>query len=193
MVKGFGIGLGIYIVVSPASLALVALAPSLLPRSFATTVQMILLAVVIVLGLAYAYRGSRQGRRMGLLCPGCGGELVGTMGDGPWIQDLVLETGKCPTCHIQLLDPGEVGPVPRTLSRGDHVRGVAWIAALLGGIAATAYFGNAAIRGRRSVNCNRRYAAAQNAADSAVVDARVLGTRATVTCGEMRRSGQLRR
>ena len=193
MVKGFGIGLAIFLVAFPALLAVVALAPSLLPGSATTAVQMVLLGVVVVAGLTFAIRGSRQMRRIGLLCPGCRGELVGTVGDGAWIQDLVLETGKCPTCQMQLLDPGEVGPVPQTLSRGDHVRAIALIAALLAGIAATVYLGNAAVRARRSANCNRRYAAALNAADSTVVDARVLGKRATLTCGEMRRSGQLGR
>ena len=38
-------------------------------------------------------------------------ELVGQMG-GVWIDDYVLETGKCPGCEAQLLDPADVRPIP---------------------------------------------------------------------------------
>jgi hypothetical protein len=191
MVKGFGIGMAIFLIGFPALLAVNWLAPTSLRGSFGA-VAFVLCAAGVAAMLLFAIRGSRMMRRIGLVCPACGAELVGTMGvAGAWIQDRVFETGKCPRCRAQLLDPTEVGPEPRTLTRADHARVLGLIAALLTALGAITYFGNASVAARRSASCNRRYAAAHSSVDSGAVDVRRLNERGTVTCGDLRRAGRL--
>lgn len=109
-------------------------------------------------------------RRIGLVCNACGAELVGAMGvAGAWIQDRVFETGKCPRCGAQLLDPEEVGPESRTFTYADNARALGLIAALLAALGA----------------------AAHNPVDSGAVDVKPLNERGTVTCGDLRRAGRL--
>jgi hypothetical protein len=191
MVKGFGIAMAIFLVGFPALLAVSWLAPTLLQESFGP-VAVVLCAAGVASMLVFAIRGSRMMRRIGLVCPACGTELVGTIGvAGAWIQDRVFETGKCPRCGAQLLDPTEVGPESRTFTRADHARALGLIAALLAALGAITYFGNASMAARRSASCNRRYAAAHNPVDSGAVDVKPLNERGTVTCGDLRRAGRL--
>ena len=60
--------------------------------------------VAFVLGL----RGKRASRRHDLLCPFCRADLLGTKRFGGSAHLDVLETGACPQCRKQLIDPGEV-------------------------------------------------------------------------------------
>lgn len=191
LVKGFGIGLGVLVIGFPVLFGVNWLAPNLLPGSFGTVVPA-LSAVALASMLLFAVRGSRLMRRRGLVCPRCGTELVGIMGNaGEWIQDRVLETGKCPGCQAQLLDPAEVGPEPRTFARADHLRALGLIVTLSAALGGIIYFGNASVAAKRAASCNRRYAAALGPTDSSAVDARPLNQRGTLTCGDLRRAGRL--
>ena len=185
MAKGMGIAVVLFIVGMPALFAINAWQHGLPNRVFEAAILVICFGSVVLM-IVSAQRGSRRMREFGLICPNCKGELVGTIQNGAWIQDRVLETGQCPRCHTQLLDPAEVGPVPSKLTLGGHLQAIGIIAFLTLGLAGTVYFGNASIRAKRLAYCNRHYGNAHTAADSATVDSLRPSRKAIVTCGDLR-------
>lgn len=190
MGKGFFAAMAIFLFGFPALFAASWLAPETVGPIFQPLMYVILGGSIAGM-FALAARADRIARRSGLVCPACGRGLVGQGRSDSLIHERVLETGKCPKCGAQLLDPAEVAPVDRRMTGADHARALVIIATLLTALGATSYFGNRAINARRVMACNRRYAAAQSAADSVVVDARTLNKKGTLTCGDLRRSGRL--
>ena len=143
VVKGIAIALAIAIAWQPSLIAIYQLVPSL-PRESLIVYQAMLFVAAMGSLLAFTARGSRLARRSGLVCPACGMVLAGTGRRGRWkywLQDRVLETGKCPGCSKQLLDPDEVGPVSENLKRDDTALYVVMCVALLAGIIAMVYLG----------------------------------------------------
>jgi hypothetical protein len=92
----------------------------------------ILVAVAVGWNQVFVRRARRLARSSGLKCHACQMELVGQTG-GVWIDDYVLETGKCPGCEAQLLDPADVQPIsiPKDNSRTRIIVRVVVIATLV--------------------------------------------------------------
>jgi len=190
MGRGMVIALGTVVVGFPALFAVQWLVPGFSTTMF-FVVTYCLLGVAIASMFAFAIRADRHLRQLGLLCPGCGIELVGGTRYQTPIDTAVLATGKCPSCHAQILDPAEAGYTRPKLTPREHVRAIAAIAALLAGIAAIMFLGNGALTATNIRWCNGRYTLAHGAADSAAVDGRPLSRRGTRTCGDLRREGRL--
>ena len=185
--KGLLVGGAILIAAPPALVAISWLVPTL-TRGFFRTAMTISVAAAITSLFAFALRASRQTRRSGLICPACGIELVGRGGtrlNEFLLQDRVLETGKCPRCNTQLLDPAEVRPISQTSTRAEHARYIGIIAVLLAGVVALVYFANASISAKRLARCRSLYARAHSASDSVVIDSTHAARGDLVTCGEL--------
>jgi hypothetical protein len=84
---------------------------STLSREASIVALAIVVAVAVGWNQLFLRRARRLARSSGLKCHACGMELVGQTGR-VWIDDYVLETGKCPGCEAQLLDPSDVRPIP---------------------------------------------------------------------------------
>jgi hypothetical protein len=154
----------------PSLVAISRLIPTL-PRASLIAYQAILFVVAMGSVVVFTRRESRLARRSGLICPACGDELTGTYRGGRFqklVQDRVIETGKCPGCRAQLLDPSEVGSVSQTLTLTLAERGV--LAVLVAGLIVMLYFGRAQVRTNASNHCRRLYAGAYTASDSVVID-----------------------
>jgi hypothetical protein len=106
-------------------------------------------------------------------------------------QDRVLETGKCPGCTAQLLDPSEVGSVSQTLTLAEHAQYIGLIAVLVAGIIVMTYFGHAQVQANAWNRCRRLYARAYTASDSVVIDSTRLDRGDRVTCDYFRRTHDL--
>jgi hypothetical protein len=189
-VKGTAIAMVILVAWYPSLVAISRLVPTL-PRGWLIAYQGILFVAAMGSYLAFTARGSRLTRRSGLICPACGMELVGIHGQGrsqELIQDRVLETGKCPECKKQLLDPAEVGPESQApLTLAEHALYLGICAALLAGIIAMLYDGTRTVDANAWTRCRRLYDRAYTAPDSIVIDSTVArGSR--ITCGDQRRS-----
>jgi hypothetical protein len=178
--KGTLIAMVILLAWYPSLVAISRLVPTL-PRASLIAYQAILFVAAMGSLLAFTARGSRLARRSGLICPACGDELTGTYGRGRFqkgVQERVLETGKCPWCRAQLLDPSEVESVSQTLTLAE--RGV--IAVLVAGLIVMLYFARAQVRTNASNRCRRLYARAYTASDSVVIDSTRLARRDSVNC-----------
>ena len=179
-VKGIAIAMVILLAWYPSLVAISRLLPTL-PHGALIAYQAILFVVAMGSVLVSARRESRLARRSGLICPACGMELTGTYRHGRFqklVQDRVLETGKCPGCKKQLLDPAEVGSVSQTLTLAEH--GV--IAVLVAALIVMLYFGRAQVRTNASNHCHRLYARAYSASDSVVIDSTRLASGDRVDC-----------
>jgi hypothetical protein len=188
MLKALIIPALIFLGAPPALAAIYSLVPTL-PRGVPRAPLYIMYAVAIASMFAFVLRASRLARRSGLVCPACGMELVGLGGTRlrHWsIQQRVLESGKCPSCGEQLLDPTEVGPVSRPAT-GEQARLNIVFALLLVSTVIFTYFAVKSIRAANLTRCQNRYARALSAADSTVVDStRVGARRSNVSCGDLR-------
>jgi hypothetical protein len=189
MAKGFVIAL-VTAIAAPPTLAILHWLVPTLPHGFARTALTTLLVAAIALMFAFVFRGSRLTRRNGLICPACGMELVGTDGTRlhKWSrQDRVLETGKCPGCGKQLLDPAEVRLISRTSTRAEQAWMPVVFGVLLVGLVFYIYFAKKSIDASHLTRCHNRYARAHSASDSAVVDSTRPASDYNATCGELRR------
>ncbi len=193
MAKGAVIGMGIFLIGSPSLFALSWLVPQVRGGVFSIAMFALLVAAFAP-AFASAISASWLMKRIGLVCPACGVELVGYWGRfaTPPPQTVVLETGRCRACGAQLLDRAEVGPpTTQKVTRADHARALSLAAVLLAGLAAIIYFANATLTARHIAYCNRRYAAAHGPADSGATDTLQLTRSGTITCGDFRRAGRL--
>jgi hypothetical protein len=187
--RGTAIAMVILLLWYPSLIAISRLLPSL-PHGWLTAYQAILFVAAMGSYLTFIARGSRLARRSGLICPACGMELVGIRQRAgrpqDLIQDLVLETGKCPGCKKQLLDPAEVGPV-ENLGPDDTVLYAGACVALVAGIVVMLYFGTAQVDPNAWTRCRRLYARSYTASDSILIDSTV-APRNHVTCEYFRRN-----
>ena len=98
--------------------------------------RIVALAIVIAVAVGWNQVAVRSARRLvrssGLKCHACQMELVGQT-SGVWIDDYVLETGKCPGCEAQPLDPADVRPTqsPKDSARTRTIVRVVVIAMLV--------------------------------------------------------------
>jgi|SRR6266540_3796262 len=61
---------------------------------------------ILILLFARLQRIRRAARKLELTCPRCGGDLWGPgKEDSPDLEELVLQRGQCPHCHVQLFVP----------------------------------------------------------------------------------------
>ena len=202
-VMGTAISMVVLLAWYPSLVAISRLLPTL-PHGALIAYQVILFVVAMGSLFVSAARGSRLARRSGLICPACGIELVGTSGRRRFqkqVEDRVLETGKCPGCGAQLLDPSEVGSVSETLTPAEHAQYIGLIAVLVAGIIVMTYLGHAQVKANAWNRCRRLYARAYSASDSVVIDstrldrgyrregARIIKVRAT--CDYFRRTHDL--
>jgi len=106
---------------------------STLSREASIVALAIVVAVAVGWNQLFVRRAKRLARSSGLRCHACQMELVGQT-SGLWIDDHVLETGKCPGCEAQLLDPADVRPIsiPKDNSRTRIIVRVVVIALLVG-------------------------------------------------------------
>ena len=189
--KGLWVMGGVIVLGFPALYAISWLVPMLSPWGFGAAV-LALLAVGIGSIFAFNSRASRLMRGLGLLCPVCKLELVGARRrNEPDAAKRVLESGTCPGCATQLLDPAEVRPVPRASLRALLLPVLGVVALLTAGLVVSAYLGSGGLTATRVQVCTQRYAGARSAADSSTVDAVRPTGRSTVSCGELQRDGQL--
>ena len=193
-VKGTAIMMVILVAWGPSLVAISRLVPTL-PRGSLIAYQAILFVAAMGSYLAFTARGSRLARSSGLICPACGMELAGVRQRGrrsaDLVQDRVLETGKCPGCRAQLLDPSEVGSGSQTLTRGEHAKYIGIIAAMVTAIIVMLYFAPGPTYARYRSRCRDLYAHAYTDSDSVVVDSTRLDRRDRVTCRYFRRSNKL--
>ena len=191
-VKGTLIAMVILVAWGPSLFAITRLMPTL-PRASLIAYQVILFVLAMGSLFAFAASGSRLARSSGLICPGCGVELAGTYGLGRFqrlIQDRVLETGKCPGCNKQLLDPAEVGPVSEDPKPNDAALYAGVCVVLVAGIIVMMYMTSAQLKANAWNRCRRLYIHAYSASDSVVIDSTV-APRNQSTCGDQRRSHDL--
>jgi hypothetical protein len=182
--KGTLIAVAILFAWAPSLVAISRFIPTL-PRASLIAYQAMLFVVAMGSIVVFTQRESRLGRRSGLICPACGDELTGTYRGGRFqklVQDRVIETGKCPGCGAQLLDPSEVGSVSQTLTLAEHAQYIGVIAVLLAGLIVSLYFGTAQVRTNVSNHCRPLYAGAYTASDSVVIDSTRLARGDRVNC-----------
>lgn len=174
----------------PALFALLTVMPDL-PARTVRIGQFTILGAAIAAMFLSAARQDRIVKRLGLRCPGCDSRLFGGRRYRPNIEDLVLQTGKCEQCGLQIIDASEIGPPTTEQPRGDTAKALGFIGLLTLGLVAVVYFGNTAIARRRALTCRRVYAAARTAMDSVAADGYRPSRRGTITCGDLRREGKL--
>jgi hypothetical protein len=170
--KGTAIAIGIFIGFGPSLVAISRLAPNL-PHGALVAYEAIMFVVAMGSLLGFAMRADLLARRSGLICPACGLNLTLTYGPGRAqypIQDHVFETGKCPACRAQLLDPAEVGPELENPTLKDTALWIGICAAMVAVIVVMVYFTGAQVEANAWTRCHRLYDAAHTASDSAVVD-----------------------
>jgi hypothetical protein len=188
--KGATIALAIIVAGGPLGVVITRLFPHL-PRVFFIVFMTIYFAGVVGPYVLFTARGSLLARRSGLICPACGIELEGAAGVrnlAYLIENRVLETGKCPGCRAQLLDPSEVGPVPWTSTRAETARGVGLIAVLLAVLVVMVYFTHKQVTANAWSRCRRLYDRAYTAADSVAIDSTRLDRDDSVGCEYFRRT-----
>jgi hypothetical protein len=188
--KAIAIVMVLVVIGVPSLVVISRLVPSLRHGAL-ITYRGILPVVAMGLLLTFAVRGSRLARRSGLVCPACGIDLTSVYKHGRFqylVQDLVLETGKCPGCKKQLLDPAEVGPVSRDLSRAGNALYIGIFAVMIAGIIAMVYFGGRQVQANAWARCRRLYARAYTASDSVVIDSTRLDRGDSVGCEYFRRT-----
>jgi hypothetical protein len=193
-VKGTAIAMVILLLWGPSLFAITRLVPTV-PRASLIAYQAILFVAAMASLFVFTERGSRLARRSGLVCPGCGMELAGTIGlrrTKVLIQDRVLETGKCPGCSKQLLDPAEVGPVLADPKPHDTALYVGICVVLVAGIVVMVYLTRAQNQVNATNRCRRLYARAYTASDSVVIDSTRLARGDSVNCEYFRRPHDLK-
>ncbi len=156
------------------------------PRGPASVAFLILM---ISATFALGVRSRNLIRHLGLQCPFCGTGLVGTMRFGRAAHLAVLETGRCPQCDAQLIDPNEL----QVASAGITPQALLVATVLVVGLASVLYCGGQSVRSMLVKNCIRRYATAHNSADSTLIDATLSSRRTRTRCGDLRRAGRLSR
>jgi hypothetical protein len=172
MAKGTMIAIVILVGFGPSLVLVSRLAPNL-PHGALVGYEAIMVVVALGSLLRFAMRADLLARRSGLICPACG--LVLTRTYGPRraqypIEDHVFETGKCPVCRAQLLDPAEVGPVVEDLQPNDTALWIGICAAMVVVIVVMVYFTGEQTAVNAWNRCRRLYDGAYTASDSAVVD-----------------------
>ena len=191
VVKGIAIALAVVFAWPLSLIAISHFLPSL-PRGSLIAYQGILFVAAMGSLLALTASGSRLARRSGLVCPACGMELAGIARQGRlkfWLQDQVLETGKCPGCGKQLLDPAEVGP-SENLGPDDTALWIGMCVVGVAGIIAMLYFGTRQVDAKVWARCRRLYGRAYTASDSVVIDSTPVARKGLYTCGDLRRSNE---
>jgi hypothetical protein len=186
MVKGTVIVMVILVGFGPSWVAVSRLAPNLPHGAFAAY-EAIMFVVAMGSLLGFAVRADLLARRSGLICPSCGLDLAGTYGRRAQslIQDHVLETGKCPKCKTQLLDPAEGGPILENLKPNDTALGIGICAAMVVVIVAMVYFTGENVAANEWTRCRRLYDSAYTASDSVAIDSTV-APRNKATCEHLR-------
>jgi hypothetical protein len=170
-IKGLVIAMVVVVGGTPSLVAISRHAPSL--RHMLSTYLTMLPFIGIGSILAFSVRGSLLARRSGLVCPACGINLTSAYTRGRvryLVENVVLETGKCPACKEQLLDPAEVGPESRNFSPAGYAGVVGLLAVMIAGIITLNYFTHKQNDANAWARCRRLYARAYSASDSVVID-----------------------
>ena len=141
--------------------------------------------LAVAVTLVVLRRGEGRKRSLGLVCPSCKHDLVGSQGRGAaFNESLVLDSGLCPGCGVRLfdVDPAVTSKIIDRSLTPLHYLG---FGILLGAFGTMALVSNIALRNRREATCLGWYSEARNAADSAQVSAARLSRKTSLTCADV--------